>query len=38
MFRNYWQTPNKIMKNRGVNKNRNNTFDSYEVIYFFGPL
>ena len=21
------------MKNQGVNKNRNNTFDSYEVIY-----
>ena len=35
---NYQQTSNKIMKNQGENKKRNNTFDSHEFIHFTADL
>ena len=34
ILRNYQQTPNKIIKNQGENKNRKNTFDSHQFIHF----
>ena len=36
-LRNYWQTPNKIMKNQSENKKRNK-FDSYTFIHFIADL
>ena len=42
ILRDYQQTPNKIMKNQGENRNRNTTFDSHEFIHYIpdiiGPL
>ena len=38
ILRNYQQTPNKIIKNQGENKNRNNIFDSHEFIYYISDL
>ena len=32
ILRDYQQTPHKIMKNQGENKNRYNIFDSHEFI------
>ena len=34
ILRNYQQTPNKIIKNQGENKNRNNTSDSLQFIHY----
>ena len=33
VLRNYQQTPSKIVKNQGENKNRNNIFYSHEFIH-----
>ena len=38
ILRDYQQTPNKIMKNQGENKNRNNTFDSHGFIHYIADL
>ena len=38
ILRNYQQTPNKIMKNQGEKKNRNNTFDFHQFIHYIADL
>ena len=38
ILKNYQQTPNKIMKNQGENKSRNNAFDSHEFIHYIADL
>ena len=38
ILRNYQQTPNKILKNQGENKNRNNTLYSHEFIHSIADL